>query len=43
MLRPSIKTLLAVVFSLTLINCGGPAHSPDEKYYVLATNLKVPY
>jgi ribose transport system substrate-binding protein len=28
---------------LPLVNCGGSLHSPDEKYYLIASNLKVPY
>jgi ribose transport system substrate-binding protein len=28
---------------LPLLNCGGSQHSPDEKYVLIATNVKVPY
>jgi ribose transport system substrate-binding protein len=38
--------IFSVVFGLLvlpLIDCGGSQHSPDEKYYLIASNLKVPY
>ncbi len=28
---------------LSLLNCGGSQHSPEEKYVLIATNVKVPY
>src|SRR5271157_1121369 len=28
---------------LSLLNCGGSQHSPEEKYFLIATNLKAPY
>lgn len=28
---------------ITLSGCSTPAHSPDEKYYFVATNIKLPY
>ncbi len=28
---------------LTLLSCGGSQHSVDEKYYLVATNVKIPY
>jgi ribose transport system substrate-binding protein len=28
---------------LSLLGCGGSRHSADEKYFLIATNLKVPY
>ncbi len=40
------RLLLALpVAALTfpLWNCGGGAHAPDEKYYLVATNVKLPY
>ena len=43
MTKPWILCLLAAVYTLSLTNCASPAHAPDEKYYLVATNLKVPY
>ena len=40
--KPWILSFAAVAFWLPLINCAGPPHQ-DEKYYLVATNLKVPY
>lgn len=41
------KVLLALVSAgvclLPVTGCGTPEHSPDEKYYLIATNIKVPY
>lgn len=34
--------LLAVTL-LPLVNCGGSQHAVDEKYFLVATNIKVPY
>jgi ribose transport system substrate-binding protein len=28
---------------LTLLSCGGSQHSADEKYYLVATSVKIPY
>src|SRR5271157_2745197 len=28
---------------LTLLSCGGSQHSADEKYYLVATNVNIPY
>lgn len=28
---------------LPLLNCGGAQHSPDEKYFLIVTNVKEPY
>src|SRR5437764_11541555 len=28
---------------LSSVNCGKPQHSADEKYYLIATNIKLPY
>lgn len=33
--------LAGLVFPL--LNCGGSAHSPNEKYFLVATNVKLPY
>ena len=36
------RWLLAVV--ILLAGCGGGSqHSPEEKYYLLSTNVKIPY
>src|ERR1039457_2856097 len=35
--------LLLAALSLPLLNCGGSAHSPNESYFLVATNIKVPY
>ncbi|MCE5311074.1 MAG: substrate-binding domain-containing protein [Acidobacteriales bacterium] len=34
---------LPVVLILPLLSCGGSRHAPDEKYFLIATNVKVPY
>src|ERR1035438_7336888 len=39
----SLLSLLAGAFLLPLLSCGGSQHSPDEKYFLIATNIKVPY
>lgn len=28
---------------LPLVNCGSSAHSPEERYVLVASNIKVPY
>lgn len=35
--------LLLAGSALPLLNCGSSAHSPAEIYYLVATNIKVPY
>src|SRR5277367_2416988 len=35
-------TLVAIAASL-LVGCGSTAHAPEEKYFLVATNTKVPY
>lgn len=39
----SLLSLLGAAFLLPLLNCGGSQHSVDEKYFLIATNIKVPY
>src|SRR5271156_6521462 len=43
----AIKNLVVCVslpaLLITLSGCSTPAHSPDEKYYFVATNIKLPY
>lgn len=39
----SLLSLLLLIFLLSLLGCGAPQHSPDEKYFLIATNIKVPY
>jgi ribose transport system substrate-binding protein len=34
---------LLTVSMLALLSCGGSQHSADEKYYLVATNVKIPY
>ena len=34
---------LIAVAVLTLMGCGSSPHSPEEKYYLVATNIKIPY
>jgi ribose transport system substrate-binding protein len=35
--------VLVLMAALPLMNCGGSAHSPQESYYLVATNTKLPY
>lgn len=42
MSRLLFAPLLAALV-LPLLNCGGSAHSPNEKYFLVATNVKLPY
>jgi ribose transport system substrate-binding protein len=35
--------LLVCASVLPLVNCGSSQHDPGEKYYLVATNVKVPY
>lgn len=37
------KLLPVALFLLPLFNCGGTKHDPDEKYFLVGTNLKTPY
>ena len=39
----SLLSLVPVAFVLPLLSCGGSQHSPDENYFLIATNIKVPY
>jgi len=39
----SISALLPAALLLPLLGCGGSPHSADEKYFLLAANIKVPY
>jgi len=39
----SLLSLLSAACLLPLLNCGGSQHSVDEKYFLIATNIKVPY
>lgn len=38
-----LSSLLLAAAMLPLLNCGGSAHDPNESYYLVATNVKVPY
>ena len=38
-----VFTSLLTASMLTLLSCGGSQHSVDEKYYLVATNVKIPY
>ena len=42
MLRFITTSLLAAAL-LTLAGCGGSQHAADEKYYLVAANIKIPY
>jgi ribose transport system substrate-binding protein len=35
--------LLIAALIFPLLNCGSSAHAPDEKYFLVATNVKLPY
>jgi ribose transport system substrate-binding protein len=37
------KKSFVLCLVLTLNGCGAPRHTADEKYYLVATNIKVPY
>lgn len=37
------RTALPLVLALPLLNCGGGPHGADEKYWLVATNVKLPY
>jgi ribose transport system substrate-binding protein len=38
-----ISSLALCATAILIVSCAGPQHSADEKYYVIATNIKVPY
>jgi ribose transport system substrate-binding protein len=38
-----LLALLMAALIFPLVNCGGSAHAPDEKYFLVATNVKLPY
>jgi ribose transport system substrate-binding protein len=38
-----ICSILLLLLVLPLVNCGGSQHTPDEKYFLIATNIKLPY
>jgi len=40
---PQFKVWLPVAASLLLVSCGGSPHAPEEKYFLVATNIKLPY
>ncbi len=40
---PILLAFAGVTASVILTGCASPAHGPDEKYYLIATNIKVPY
>lgn len=37
------RFLCACALPISLVNCGGSRHTPDEKYFLVAANIKVPY
>lgn len=39
----TVFTTLLAASLLTLVSCGGSQHAVTEKYYLVATNVKVPY
>jgi ribose transport system substrate-binding protein len=38
-----LLALLIAAMIFPLLNCGESAHAPDEKYFLVATNVKLPY
>lgn len=40
--KPFILPFLGVLL-IPLVNCGGGPHAVDEKFYLIATNIKLPY
>jgi len=38
-----LGALLPGVFLLPLLSCGGSQHSAEEKYFLVATNIRLPY
>ena len=42
MVKPFLS-LLPGVLLLPLLSCGGSQHGAEEKYFLIATNIKVPY
>jgi len=38
-----VSASLLTASMLTLLSCGGSQHAADEKYYLVATNVKIPY
>ncbi|MGD0580341.1 MAG: substrate-binding domain-containing protein [Bryobacteraceae bacterium] len=38
-----VFTSLLTASMLTLLSCGGSQHAADEKYYLVATNVQIPY
>lgn len=38
-----VSLFLSVTFSLALLNCGGSPHDSEEKYFLIASNIKVAY
>jgi ribose transport system substrate-binding protein len=38
-----IGSLALCAIAILIVSCGGSQHSADEKYYVIATNIKLPY
>jgi ribose transport system substrate-binding protein len=40
---PKLLWSLPGIFLLPLLSCGSSQHSADEKYFLIATNIKVPY
>jgi len=40
---PPVKLWLPVAAFLLLVSCGGSPHAPEEQYFLVATNIKLPY
>jgi len=38
-----LKTLAPCALMIPILGCGGSQHSADEKYYLIATNIQLPY
>ncbi|HZT34106.1 MAG TPA: substrate-binding domain-containing protein [Bryobacteraceae bacterium] len=41
--KKSLLGLSLGAILLPVLGCGGSPHSPEEKYYLIATNIKLPY
>ncbi|MEK7404655.1 MAG: substrate-binding domain-containing protein [Acidobacteriota bacterium] len=42
-LKILVSSLLFCVLVLPLLDCGKPQHGPEEKYWLVVTNVKIPY
>lgn len=42
-MMPAFRKLFCLLPIAVLLNCGGSKHGPEEKYYLVAANIKLPY